>query len=115
MEQDERPWGGYEVLLDEPGYKVKRITLKAGQRFSLQRHHLRGEHWFFVQGEGIATVLDCELPVQAGQALTVPREAAHRLYNSSSDPLVFIEIQRGEYLGEDDIERLEDDYGRISK
>jgi len=110
-----RPWGGFEVLLDEPAYKVKRITVNPGSRLSLQYHRRRQEHWFVVTGVGVATVGQREIPVQPGSALDVPREAAHRMRNTGAEPLTFIEVQRGDYFGEDDIVRLEDDYGRMAK
>ncbi len=111
-DQSRRPWGHYEVLLDEAKYKVKRIVVGPGKRLSLQRHQRRQEHWFFVQGQGVVTVGGEERPVTAAQAVDIPRAAAHRVHNCGSVPLVFVEVQTGEYFGEDDIERLEDDYGR---
>lgn len=108
-----RPWGHYEVLLDDPSYKVKRIVVAPGRRLSLQRHRRRQEHWFFVQGRGVVTVNGEEREVRAAHAVDIPRGAAHRVHNCGSAPLVFIEVQTGEYFGEDDIERLDDDYGRV--
>ncbi len=113
MEKDCRPWGFYEVLVDEPGYKVKRITVFPGKRLSLQRHRLRAEHWFIVSGEGIITLHGEQMIRQAGQAIDITRGALHRIENAGEKEMVFIEIQTGEYFGEDDIERYEDDYGRI--
>lgn len=112
-DESRRPWGHYEVLLDEPTYKVKRIVVAPGKRLSLQRHGRRQEHWFFVQGEGLVTVGDEQLPVRGANAVDIPRGAAHRVHNPGREPLVFIEVQTGAYFGEDDIERLEDDYGRV--
>jgi mannose-6-phosphate isomerase len=107
-----RPWGGYEVLSDAPTHKVKRLTVEPGQRLSYQRHAQRSEHWFVVVGEGTVTIDGREQPVRAGTAIDVPVGAAHRIASTGSEPLVFVEVQHGSYFGEDDIERLDDDYGR---
>lgn len=107
-----RPWGGYEVLADEPTHKVKRLTVEPGQRLSYQRHAHRSEHWFVVAGEGVVTLDGEARPVAAGSAIDVPSGAAHRISSSGSEPLVLIEVQHGASFGEDDIERLDDDYGR---
>jgi mannose-6-phosphate isomerase len=111
-EYDERPWGTYTVLDDETGHKVKRITVHAGQRLSYQRHTRRSEHWFVVSGTGVVVLEGQERPVRAGTAIDVPAGAAHRISNTGSANLVFIEVQHGDYFGEDDIARLDDDYGR---
>jgi mannose-6-phosphate isomerase len=110
--EDHRPWGYYQVLSDESDHKVKRIVVHPGQRLSLQRHRLRMEHWHIVQGYAVVTVNSREIPVCAGESIDIPQGAWHRIKNSGQDNVVFIEVQRGEYFGEDDIERLEDDYGR---
>ncbi len=107
-----RPWGGYEVLADEPTHKVKRLTVEPGQRLSYQRHAHRSEHWFVVAGEGVVTLDGRPHPVAAGSAIDVPVGAAHRIASTGAAPLVFIEVQHGASFGEDDIERLDDDYGR---
>jgi mannose-6-phosphate isomerase-like protein (cupin superfamily) len=112
LEEDRRPWGYYQVLLDEPAYKVKRIVVDPGRRLSLQLHRRREEHWFVVAGRGIVTRDAERLPVAPGVAVDIPRGARHRIENDDADPLVFIEIQRGDYFGEDDIVRIEDDFGR---
>lgn len=111
-ETDERPWGRYEVLEEKPGYKVKRLEVKAGARLSLQRHARRSEHWVVV--EGIADVVcgERQLRLEKGKHIAIPVETNHRLGNSAAQPLVLIEVQLGDYLGEDDIVRLEDDYQR---
>lgn len=111
-EMDERPWGRYEVLEERTGYKVKIIEVKPGARLSLQRHARRAEHWVVV--EGIADVVcgEHELKVQVGEHIHIPLGANHRLGNSTNEPLALIEVQLGDYLGEDDIVRLEDDYKR---
>lgn len=111
-ERDDRPWGYYEVLSDEPDHKVKRITVHPGKRLSLQRHHRRAEHWFILGGEAVATVDERDVPLKKGDAVRIPQGGVHRIDNTGATPLTFIEIQTGEYFGEDDIERLEDDYGR---
>lgn len=109
---DHRPWGSYTVLEDAEGHKVKRIVVAAGQRLSYQRHERRSEHWFVLRGEGTVTLEGRDVPVAAGTAVDVPRGTAHRIANTGGEELVFIEVQHGDYFGEDDITRLEDDYGR---
>jgi mannose-6-phosphate isomerase len=112
MDDSIRPWGHYDVLSDEADHKVKRIVVEPGKRLSLQRHTRRAEHWYVVRGKALVT-RDTELiPLGPGTAVDIPRGAAHRIQNPGDVPLVFIEVQRGDYFGEDDIERLEDDYGR---
>ncbi|MBM4064787.1 MAG: cupin domain-containing protein [Planctomycetes bacterium] len=106
------PWGSWEVLLEEPTYKVKRVTVLPGKRLSYQKHSNRNEHWSVISGKALVTIEGKDTLLEAGQAIDIPREAAHRVSNTGQSPLVFIEIQRGSYLGEDDIIRLEDDYGR---
>jgi mannose-6-phosphate isomerase-like protein (cupin superfamily) len=110
--KDKRPWGYFEVLSDAPDHKVKRIVVEPGGILSLQRHKFRSEHWFIVSGSGKTTVEGKEYPVRAGSAVDIPQAATHRMENTSSVNLVIIEIQTGTYFGEDDIERLEDKYGR---
>lgn len=107
-----RPWGFYEILADAPDHKVKRITVHPGKRLSLQRHRWREEHWRIIRGEGVVRLDDADLPVSNGSAVDIPKGARHRIANTGNEDLVFIEIQRGDYFGEDDIERFEDDYGR---
>ncbi len=111
-ESDERPWGRYEVLEEQPGFKVKVLEVKPGERLSLQRHSRRGEHWVVV--EGIADVVcgENEMKLNKGEHLHIPPETNHRLGNSSQQPLKLVEVQLGEYLGEDDIVRISDDYER---
>lgn len=110
--EEHRPWGYYRVLADEADHKVKRIVVRPGHRLSLQRHRQREEHWYVLAGEAIVTVEDREIVVHDGEAIDIPRGARHRVRNSGSSDLVLIEVQRGAYFGEDDIERFEDDYGR---
>lgn len=113
-EHDERPWGSYTVLDDSAGHKVKRIVVHPGRRLSYQKHARRAEHWFVVEGAGTVTLEDERLTVPAGTAIDIPTGAAHRIENAGEGPLVFIEVQHGEYFGEDDIVRLEDDFGRVT-
>ena len=108
-----RPWGTYTTLKEEPGYKVKRITVKPKQSLSLQYHHQRAEHWVVVQGAGIVQVGDIEHPTVTGQYRHIPLGEKHRLTNTGNNELVLIEVQCGDYLGEDDIVRLADTYGRV--
>ncbi len=106
------PWGRWEVLLDEPNYKVKRITVLSGKRLSYQKHFRRQEHWMVVEGNAVVTLDGKEIHLKKGETIDIPREAAHRIANRHNSQMTFIEIQLGEYFGEDDIIRLEDDYGR---
>jgi mannose-6-phosphate isomerase len=114
LEQDHRPWGYYVVLSDEPDHKVKRIVVYPGKRLSLQRHKHRSEHWVIINGEALVTLNEKEIPLYKGMSINVPVGAAHRIKNTGRQDLTFIEIQQGNYFGEDDIERLEDDFGRAS-
>jgi len=111
-ETDERPWGSYEVLEERPGFKVKRLEVKPGARLSLQRHSRRSEHWVVVEGVADVVCGDSELQLEKGKHIHIPAETNHRLGNSANYPLTLIEVQLGDYLGEDDIVRLEDDYKR---
>ncbi len=110
--EDRRPWGTYEVLLDDPRHKVKRIFVYPGKRLSLQRHGQRSEHWYMVQGKGRVTLDDQVIAVQAGEAVDIPVHTKHRIENTGAEPLIFVEVQQGSYFGEDDIERFDDDFGR---
>jgi len=109
---DRRPWGTFTVLDEADGYKVKRIEVLPGKRLSYQKHAQRAEHWFVVEGTAKVTLDGTEIIVETGHAIDIPTGAAHRVENPSEVNLVFIEVQRGGYLGEDDIVRLEDDFGR---
>jgi mannose-6-phosphate isomerase len=110
--KDRRPWGVYTVLEEREMYKVKRIEVFPGKRLSYQKHDKRAEHWVVVHGEAIVTLDGQEKRLVSGQHIDIPQKAAHRIANALADPLIFIEVQRGEYLEEDDIIRLEDDFGR---
>jgi mannose-6-phosphate isomerase-like protein (cupin superfamily) len=109
---DQRPWGSFTVLDEGDGFKVKRIEVLAGKRLSYQKHAQRAEHWVVVSGTAKVTLDDKELIVLAGEAIDIEIGSAHRVENPGEDLLVFIEVQRGRYLGEDDIVRLQDDFGR---
>jgi mannose-6-phosphate isomerase-like protein (cupin superfamily) len=112
QKESRRPWGYYRVLEDTPGHKVKRIQVHPGKRLSLQRHRQRSEHWTVVEGKGLVTLGGEYRSVVAGSSIDIDRGMIHRIENQGTGPLVFIEVQRGDYFGEDDIERLEDDFGR---
>lgn len=109
---DERPWGSFTVLDEGEGFKVKRLEVLPKKRLSYQRHKHRAEHWFVVEGTARITLDGEEIIKTAGEAIDIHTGAAHRVENPGDELLVFIEVQRGEYLGEDDITRLEDDFGR---
>ena len=111
---DRRPWGTFTVLDEGENFKVKRIEVLPGKRLSYQKHSQRAEHWFVVQGKAKVTLDDREIILAAGQAIDIAIGSAHRIENPGDDVLVFIEVQRGAYLGEDDIVRLRDDFGRLS-
>lgn len=109
---DERPWGSFTVLDEGEGYKVKRIEVLPGKRLSYQKHRRRAEHWMTVQGTAKVTLDDVDTIVERGQTIDIPLGAAHRVANPGTEKLIFIEVQQGDYLGEDDIVRLQDDFGR---
>lgn len=113
-EFDRRPWGTYTVLEEASTFKVKRIEVLPGKRLSYQKHSQRAEHWFVVAGTAKVTLDDKDITIRAGEAIDIPIGAAHRVENPGDEDLIFIEVQRGNYLGEDDIVRLHDDYGRTS-
>lgn len=108
-----RPWGTYTVLEEGPGFKIKRIEVKPGGKLSLQMHHHRSEHWVVVQGTAQVTNGDNELELNENESTFIPPEHKHRLQNDSNEMLVMIEVQTGSYLGEDDIVRFDDQYGRV--
>ena len=109
---DRRPWGSFTVLDEGDHYKVKRIEVLPGKRLSYQKHARRAEHWMVVRGVAKVTLDDQEIIVPLGETIDIAVGAAHRVENPGQELLVFIEIQRGDYLGEDDIVRLDDDFGR---
>ena len=112
-DHEKRPWGSFTVIDEGRSYKVKRLEVLPGKRLSYQRHSRRAEHWFVVHGTAKVTLNDTEILVKMGDAIDIPVGSAHRVENpSSADVLIFIEVQTGDYFGEDDIERLDDDFGR---
>ena len=112
---EERPWGSYTVIDEGSSYKVKRIEVLPGKRLSYQKHARRAEHWIVVEGVAQVTLNGEVIVVNVGETMDIPQEAAHRIENPGASKLVLIEIQRGDYLGEDDIMRLQDDYGRVAE
>jgi mannose-6-phosphate isomerase-like protein (cupin superfamily) len=110
--ESEKPWGHYEVLMEKPGYKVKSLTILPQGEISLQRHAHRNEHWYIVSGKGIVTKNESNIRVLPGDSVDIPVNEVHRVKNIYDENLIFIEIALGDYLGEDDIVRLEDKYGR---
>ena len=112
LEKSDRPWGRYEVLQEAVTHKVKSIHVSPGKRLSYQRHQKRSEHWYVVDGSGEVTLDGKVSLVSAGSIIQVPQGALHRISNTGVKELIFIEVQTGTYFGEDDIERVEDDFGR---
>ncbi|NJN22486.1 MAG: cupin domain-containing protein [Leptolyngbya sp. RL_3_1] len=110
-----RPWGSFTVLEEGSRYKIKRIEVKPGHRLSLQMHHHRSEHWIVVCGTAKVTCGEQEILLTSNQSTYVPPCTSHRLENTGVIPLILIEVQNGEYLGEDDIVRYQDDYARTDK
>jgi mannose-1-phosphate guanylyltransferase/mannose-6-phosphate isomerase len=110
-----RPWGSYTVLEEGPRYKVKRVTVKPGGRLSLQYHHRRSEHWVVTAGTARVTCGDRVFDLHVNESTAIPQTTPHRLENPGKIPLDIIEVQCGDYVGEDDIVRLADDYDRVEK
>jgi mannose-1-phosphate guanylyltransferase/mannose-6-phosphate isomerase len=113
IERTERPWGWYETVSEVAGNKVKRIRVHPGQQLSLQKHHQRAEHWVVVLGTARITLDQRQFDLQPGQACDIAVGQVHRLSNLTAEPVEIVEVQFGDYLGEDDIVRLEDNYGRV--
>ncbi len=109
---EERPWGSWHVLAEGDGYKVKRIEVNPHSRLSYQTHAHRAEHWVIVSGKATCVIDGQTTAAGPGQCVDVAIGQAHRIVNAEDELLVIVEIQRGDYTGEDDICRLEDDYGR---
>jgi len=105
-----RPWGTYTILEENHKYKIKRIVVKSGKRLSLQKHFHRSEHWIVVEGTALVTIEDKEALVRPNESTYIPMGKLHRLENPGKVDVVLIEAQVGEYLGEDDIVRIEDDF-----
>ena len=112
LEKSDRPWGRYEVLQEAANYKVKSKHFSPGKRLSYQRHQKRSEHWYVTQGIGEVTLDGKVQSISAGSVIQVPQGMLHRISNTGNSELIFIEVQTGSYFGEDDIERVEDDFGR---
>lgn len=114
--KEERPWGSFEILYqeeqEEEQLKVKRIIVKPGKRLSLQSHKNRSENWVIIQGNALVTLDEKDIPLSPNQFVFIPAGAKHRIANQGNDNVVFVEIQTGTYLGEDDIIRYEDDFNR---
>lgn len=113
MQSETRPWGGFLVLEEKPGFKVKRIYVNPNGRLSLQSHVHRWEHWTVINGTATVTVNDTVVDLGRGQSIDIPLGAHHRLENFGTDLVEVIEVQFGDYLGEDDIIRHADIYNRI--
>lgn len=113
MKEEKRPWGTFEVLHEEEKCKIKKITVEIGHKLSLQSHEKRNEFWSIIDGDGEITLNEEILSAPKGMMFYIPAGTIHRIENVGNKPLVFIEIQTGEYFGEDDIKRYEDIYGRI--
>lgn len=112
MPENVRPWGHYDIYETQDDFQVKKHTIYPGKRNSYQRHQRREEIWVIVRGQGCMTIDDAPRPVGPGDVVLIPFHTKHRWANTGEEPLILIEIQRGDYFGEDDIERFEDDFGR---
>ena len=112
IERTQRPWGWFETVCEVEGHKIKRIAVHPGQQISLQRHHQRAEHWVVVQGTAQVTLGERVFDLPVGGHCDIARGQVHRLANRTQAAVEIVEVQFGAYLGEDDIERLQDDYGR---
>ena len=110
--QESRPWGGFHILENAEGFQVKRLVVNPGATLSLQLHHHRAEHWVVVLGTARITLNDDEFDLAVNESTYIPIGARHRIANTTDEPLHIIEVQCGDYLGEDDIVRFEDNYGR---
>ena len=113
LKNETKPWGCYAVLHTADGFQVKRVEISPSKRLSLQTHAKRTETWVVVSGEGAAILGKKEVAVRRGSVVQVGVGEVHRMHNTGPKPLVFIEVQLGDYLGEDDIVRLEDDFNRV--
>ena len=111
-DKDTRPWGNWEVLSAGDGFCVKKIVVDAGQILSLQSHNFREENWIIASGEAVVTLENQKVKKNVGESVYIPVGVKHRIQNDSDMPLIFIEIQTGEKLDENDIIRYEDKYGR---
>lgn len=112
--EENRPWGTYTVLLDDDKCKVKKIVIKSGQAPSYQYHFKRNEYWIIIKGKGTLKLDDVERELKEGDSIFIPKLSKHQFKNTGDTDIEFIEIQTGEYFGEDDIVRIQDNYGRVS-
>lgn len=112
IERTTRPWGWYETVSEVAGHKIKRIGVLPGQQISLQKHHHRAEHWVVVAGLAHVTLGEQAFDLPVGGHCDIAVGQVHRLSNTTTEPVEIVEVQFGAYLGEDDIVRLQDDYGR---
>lgn len=112
MNFEERPWGHYTVLHADQSCQVKKLVVDPGKRISPQSHEFRAEHWFIVSGQGTVELDGKEMVVEQGDSIHIPIGSKNRIFCDSSEPLVFIEVQKGSSYAEDDIVRYEDDFGR---
>ena len=113
MNTVERPWGNYQVLQSEETFQVKQLMVYAGKRLSLQSHKYRAEQWFIVSGNGIVQVENKEFKISPGESVDIGVGSKHRISCTSNHPLIFVEVQTGSSFDENDIERFEDDFGRV--
>jgi mannose-6-phosphate isomerase len=111
--KETRPWGKFEILSEDNNCKVKKITVKSGESLSYQYHNKRSEVWTIIEGTAIFTLDDVSKTIEKGSVVQIPILCKHKIKNIGESDLIFIEVQLGEYFGEDDIVRLQDDYGRI--
>ena len=111
-EENIRPWGRYDILLDNPNVKIKTITVEPNQRLSLQSHKHRREQWIVTKGTLTVCLFDKEYTLIEGNTIYIGMGSKHRAWNKTNEPVEFIEVQTGDYFGEDDIIRYEDDYNR---
>ena len=110
---ENRPWGRFYVIHNELFYKLKRIEVNPSARLSYQFHKKRSEAWTIVKGTGIITLNGVEKKISSGETFIIPQGVKHRIENKGIDKLIFIEVQTGDYFGEDDIVRIQDDYNRV--
>ena len=111
VSEETRKWGNFKILLDEPNVKIKKITVNPNSRLSLQLHRYRSEWWKIIKGQGLMQVGASEWAVEEGDTVNIARLEVHRITNETDEPLIFVEVQSGDCI-EDDIIRIEDDYGR---
>ena len=109
---EKRPWGEFFIIQETISYKIKRIEVNPGQRLSYQYHNKRSEVWIIIQGEGTVLLNDNKINYSKGDTIEIPQGVKHRIENNGSEKTIFIEVQTGTYVGEDDIVRLQDDYNR---